>query len=49
MNEEIRDVLIEFVDDVEDIGADFTAQDWPDLYQTYLKAKKVLEVEALDQ
>jgi hypothetical protein len=37
-----RAILAEFVGDVEAAGPESTEVDWPDLYVTYLKAKKYL-------
>ena len=37
-------VLQEFVDDIEAVGPKNVREDWPDLYVTYQKAKRLLEV-----
>lgn len=35
-------VLQEFVNDIEAVGPEYVQEDWPDLYVTYQKAKRLL-------
>lgn len=38
----LRAILAEFINDVESVGTKETMDDWPDLYETYLAAMKLL-------
>ena len=39
-------VLKEFIDDVDAVGLDYVAEDWPDIAITYAHAKTALESRA---